>query len=299
MTGRGSANVRECEGAKVEDSASSLRTVAILGLGLIGGSLARDLAGRGVRVLGWDVDAEALRAAVAEGVVHQPLRDHLFDVVQADVVVLAVPVLAARDLLYDLAPRLASVRLVTDAGSTKTSIVRAAEAAGLGERFIGSHPFTGDHRSGWSASRAGLFAGARVFLCPARRSSDAALDLAKTLWAMAGAHPEVIDPDLHDVRLAWTSHLPQIVSTALAQTILQTGTPRAGLGPGGRDMTRLAGSDPELWADILIDNADALNSALAKMGARLSALHTAIARRDRDALLRAFSEARAWHDTGA
>ncbi|HEX2206500.1 MAG TPA: prephenate dehydrogenase [Longimicrobium sp.] len=283
----------------MEEDAAPIRTVAVLGLGLIGGSIARDLAGRGVRVLGWDVDAEALRAAVEDGVVHQPLDEDGTDVDEADAVVLAVPVLAAPEVLRRLAPRLNGVRLVTDAGSTKTSIVRAAEALGLGERFIGSHPFTGDHRSGWSASRAGLFAGARVFLCPTRRSSDAALDLAKTLWAMAGAHPEVIDPDLHDVRLAWTSHLPQIVSTALAQTILQTGTPRAGLGPGGRDMTRLAGSDPELWADVLIDNADALDSALAKMGARLSALHTAIARRDRDALLRAFSEAWAWHDTGA
>lgn len=273
---------------------AEIRTVAILGLGLIGGSLARDLHARGIRVLGWDRDAASLAAALADGVVH-PLADDLADVQQADVVVLAIPVGTAVERLRELAPRLGGVRLITDVGSTKTSIVRAAEAAGLGPRFVGSHPLAGDHRSGWAASRTGLFADARVFLCPARRASEAALDLARGLWIRVGARPEEIDPDLHDVRLAWTSHLPQVVSTAVALTILQTGTRRAELGTGGRDVTRLAGSDPEMWADILVDNADALSSALAMMSARLGLLHDAVARRDRDEIRRLFAEARAWH----
>lgn len=273
-------------------------TVAIIGLGLIGGSLARDLHARGVRVLGRDRDAEHLAAAVAEGVL-QPLAEDYGDVGQADVVVLAIPVRRAVERLAELAPRLGGARLITDVGSTKSSIVRAAEELGLGERFVGSHPMAGDHRSGWSASRAGMFAGARVFLCPTRTSSNAATRLAAELWTSVGARPEEMDADRHDVRLGWTSHLPQLVSTALALTLAETGTGPAELGPGGRDVTRLAGSDPDLWTDILIDNADALDSALAKMQVTLGGLHDAVASGDRDRIRRLFAQAQAWHQRGA
>jgi prephenate dehydrogenase len=277
---------------------AEIRTVAIVGLGLIGGSLARDLAARGVRVLGADRDAGHLAAAVADGIV-QPLGDDAAAIGQADVVVLAIPVGRAVERLRELAPQLGGVRLITDVGSTKASIVRAAEELGLGDRFVGSHPLAGHHRSGWNASRAGLFAGARVFMCPTRATSDAAARLASRLWTTVGARPEVLDADLHDVRLAWRSHLPQLVSTALALTIMQTGTQRADLGPGGRDVTRLAGSDPEMWADILVDNADALASAMRMMGAQLAGLHGAVVNRDRDQILRLFTEARAWYGEDA
>lgn len=277
------------------ESPPEIRTAAILGLGLIGGSLARDLSARGVRVLGWDADADSLRAAVREDVVHHALADDLRGVGQADAVVLAVPVLAAPDLLRRLAPHLAGVRLVTDVGSTKTSIVDAAQSLGIGSRFVGSHPLAGDHRSGWGASRQGLFEGARVFLSRAPSTAAAAMHLASALWTGVGGRPELIGVHLHDVRLAWTSHLPQVVSTALALTIAETGMSPADLGPGGRDVTRLAGSDPAMWADILVDNADALASALAKMAANLSRLADGVAQGNRDALLRLLAEAREWH----
>jgi prephenate dehydrogenase len=275
-----------------------IRTAAILGLGLIGGSLARDLSARDVRVLGWDADADSLRAAVAEGVVHHALAGDLRGVDQADTVVLAVPVLAAPELLRRLASHLDGVRLVTDVGSTKTSIVEAAQSLGIGARFVGSHPLAGDHRSGWGASRVGLFQDARVFLTRAPSTVPAAMHLASALWTGVGGRPELIDMHMHDVRLVWRSHLPQVVSTALALTLAETGTSPADLGPGGRDVTRLAGSDPAMWADILVDNADALASALAKMSAHLSGLADRVARGDRDALLRLFAEARKWHQQG-
>jgi prephenate dehydrogenase len=277
------------------DDPPRIRSVAVIGLGLIGGSLARDLAGQGIRVLGWDANADALRASVAEGVVHHPLRDDLADVDQADAVVLAVPVLAAADVLRRLKPHLDGVRLITDAGSTKTSIVRAAEEMGLGGRFVGSHPLAGDHRSGWEASRRGLFDGARVFLCRAPSTGDDTMWLASELWTGVGGRPEEMDADAHDARLAWTSHLPQLVSTALALSLDQSGTPRAELGSGGRDVTRLAGSDPDVWTDIVIDNADALVPALAMVAARLAGLQRAILSGDRDDLRRLFTRARGWH----
>ena len=216
-----------------------IRTVAIIGLGLIGGSLARDLAARGVRILGWDREFASFQGAFATGAANDMVTVGPDAPVAADVVVIAVPVLAAAQVLRSLAPHLDGVRLVTDVGSTKGSIVRAAEELGIGARFVGAHPLAGDHRSGWDASRAGLFDGARVFLTPAPSAEDDALHLATELWTMVDARPEVMDAADHDLLLAWTSHLPQAVSTALALTIAQTGMQRAMMGPGGRDVARL------------------------------------------------------------
>ena len=270
------------------DEPLEIRNVFVLGLGLIGGSLARDLAARGVRVSGVDIDTATLNAARAEGIVGDldgPM----------DVIVVAAPVFAARGLLPKVAELGADARLITDAGSTKASIVRAAEALGIGERFVGSHPLAGDHRSGWDASRTGLFAGAPVYLCPTSSTGDEAMRLASALWMSVGARPRVMDAGLHDVRLAWTSHLPQVVSTALALTLAQTSSAPADLGPGGRDVTRLAGSSPEMWADILLDNADALDSALAMLQAQLGGIHKAVADGNRARLVRLLSDAQKWH----
>lgn len=278
------------------DGSNGIGSAVVVGLGLMGGSLARDLAARGVRVFGWETDRARLRAAVEAGIVEEGYGHPV------DVVVLAGPVLTIPSLLRvvldTLEPHLDAVRLVTDLGSTKSSIIRAAEEMGIGDRFVGSHPLAGDHRSGWDASRAGLYADARVFLSPTRQTTDDAMRLASALWAGVGARPEVIDADLHDVRMAWRSHLPQVVSTALGLTIAQTGSVPADLGPGGRDVTRLAGSSPEMWADILLDNADALNSALAMMGVHLKDLHQAIVDGDRARLMRLLTEARNWHREG-
>jgi prephenate dehydrogenase len=271
------------------------RTVAIIGLGLIGGSLARDLAGRGVRVLGWDADAEGLRAAVADSAVHHPLADDLRDVDQADAVVLAVPVRAAHGMLRTLVGKMDGVRLITDAGSTKRSIVQAAEALGIGGRFVGSHPLAGDHRSGWEASRIGLFADARVFLTPASNASDEAMRLARALWTMVGGRPEVVDADAHDARLAWTSHLPHLVSFALGGALAGQGIARAELGPGGRDVTRLAGSSTQMWADVALDNADTLVPALEAAEQRLREIRTLIAAGEHAPLRHLLAEARRWH----
>lgn len=272
-----------------------IRTVAIIGLGLIGGSLARDLAARGIRVLAWDRDAASPQGAFSKGAANDLLVLDPDAPIVADVVVIAVPVLAAAQVLRGLAQHLNGVRLVTDVGSTKASIVRAAEGLGIGARFVGAHPLAGDHRSGWDASRAGLFAGARVFLTPGPSTGDDAVQLATELWTMVDARPEVMDADEHDARLAWTSHLPQAVSTALALTLDQSGIPRSELGRGGRDVTRLAGSNPDVWIDILLDNREALAAALGSMAARLAGLQRAVTTGDRDDLRRLLTQARTWH----
>ena len=269
---------------------AELRTVAVVGVGLIGGSLARDLAARGVRVLARDRDEAAVREAAGQGIVHPWTGEEA-----VDAVVLAAPVRAAPDLLRELLPRLDGVRLVTDVGSTKRSIVEAAEALGIGERFVGSHPLAGDHRSGWDASRAGLFDGARVFLTPTPSTSPDAMRLAEALWTMAGGRPEVIGADEHDARLAWTSHLPQAVSSALAAGLARAGIARGELGPGGRDVTRLAGSSPGMWADIATDNADALAPALAAVENELRELRTMLDSADAAPVRAFFARGREWH----
>jgi prephenate dehydrogenase len=270
------------------------RVAAVVGLGLIGGSLARDLAARGVRVLGADRDAAAVRAAMEAGVVAAALGPGLEGVEEADTVVLAVPVSAASALLASAAPRLRGARLVTDAGSTKRGILAAATGAGLGDRFVGGHPLAGDHRAGWDASRAGLFAGARVFLCPAPEAGDRARGLARALWTAVGGVVEEMEADAHDAGLAWRSHLPQAASTALAGALAAAGVPRSALGPGGRDATRLAGSSPEVWSAILMENADHVGDALRHFERWTRALRTALDARDAAAVERMLDAARRW-----
>ncbi len=275
-----------------------MHSCAVVGLGLIGGSLARDLAARGVRVIGYDRDDATVRAALAEGVIDDAVTRGFAGVEEAEVVVLAVPVSWAVGLLTEAAPRLHSARLVTDVGSTKRRIVQAAAALGLGGRFVGSHPLAGEHRSGWGASREGLFAGARVFVCPTPDAGDAAVEAARGLWADVGALPEVVPAEWHDRHLAWTSHLPQAASTALALALAAEGFSRGELGPGGRDVTRLAGSSPEMWSGILAENADAVVPALAALERRLREIRRAVAKGDQPALMRLLEQGRGWFGQG-
>ncbi|HEX5872004.1 MAG TPA: prephenate dehydrogenase [Longimicrobium sp.] len=277
------------------ENTAEIRGVAIVGLGLIGGSLARDLAARGIPVFSWDLDGAAMESAMRQGIA-QPA---FWDGDPPDVIVIALPVLAAHTFLARLVEKLGEkidrVRLITDAGSTKRSIVRAAEALGIGGRFVGSHPLAGDHRSGWDASRTGLFAGARVFLTPAPSTEEDAIRLARELWTMVDARPEQVDADEHDARLAWTSHLPHLVSFALGSALAGQGIARGELGPGGRDVTRLAGSSPEMWADVALDNADTVVPALQAAEQRLRDIRDAIAFGHHARLRDLLAEARDWH----
>lgn len=267
---------------------------AVLGLGLMGGSLARDLAALGAEVRGHDRDPAASRAALAAGVIRGEIPPSLEGLEEAELVVIAAPVRESVSLLEALAPRLSPGSVVTDLGSTKRSIERAATRAGVADRFVGSHPLAGDHRSGWAASREGLFAGARVYLCPTALTSPGALERVTELWLRLGARPEAIGAEEHDRRLAWTSHLPQAASSALALALAGAGHGPGSLGPGGRDATRLAGSSPEVWSSICLDNADAIESAVGGLLEELAGLREALRGRDARALESFFAEARAW-----
>lgn len=253
-----------------------LRHVGIAGLGLVGGSLARDLLARGVEVTGYDRDPSKVERSPGAGGARFRLVHSAGEVMTAPVVVIAVPVAAALDLLAELAPHVTPAHLVMDVGSTKRDVVARAAALGIGARFIGCHPLAGDHRSGWAASREGLFAGAPVFLCPGREADPAAVARAAALWRALGGRPQLMTPEGHDEHVALISHLPHMLSVALALTLADAGIPRNALGPGGHELTRLAGSSPEMWGDIAAQNRPALVAALVQLENQLCSLRSAL-----------------------
>ena len=269
--------------------------VAIVGLGLIGGSIAKDLAARGVEVEAYDSNQASLDDALKSGVVSCQL-DETLSGLRADLVVIATPVDIAIDVLRVLADTNRDGALITDVGSTKSRIITEAEALGLASRFVGSHPMAGDHRSGWSAARRGLFAGARVYLCAPPAASAELVARADAFWRALDAHPMAIDAAAHDRTLAWTSHLPHVVSAALALALGRAGVGRDELGPGGRDITRLAGSSPEMWSAIAAENASAIDAALAAAELEVASFRRLLSRADAGELHSKFAAARAWFD---
>jgi len=260
----------------------------------MGGSLARELASRGVLVRGCDADPATVEEARASNVLEAFLCGGEEGFRDVDLLVVAVPVDRAAASIERVLPHLDTDCVFTDVGSTKRSIVTWAEQNGIAERFVGPHPLTGGHRSGWGASHRDLYAWQRVFLCPTRQSSAAALERVRELWELVGALPEVMDADTHDRRMAWTSHLPQVAATSLALALAGSGHFRRELGPGGRDMTRLAGSSAEMWSAICLDNAEPLDAALAAFEAAIGRMRRAVAARDERALRTLFEAGRTW-----
>lgn len=274
-------------------------TIAVIGLGLMGGSLAKAAAARGARVLAYDHNVEHMEQSMRDGVVIAALDRDLRGMEEADVVVLALPVDATCLAMPLLARRATKARLLMDLASTKRSVVACAEAAGLGDRFVGAHPLSGSHRSGWSAAHASLFDGARVFLCPTSRTAPEALRMAEQLWHEVHARTEALNAESHDVEMAWCSHLPHLVASALATTLDEAGLSRGALGPGGRDMTRLAGSSTAMWTAIAMDNADAIAEALSAFEARLRGIREAIACRDAARIRSLLETGREWFEGSA
>lgn len=273
---------------------STPRNVAVIGLGMIGGSVARGLAACGVEILGYDTNNSYVDAAVAEGVVARRISEGFDELSTVDAVVLAVYGDSAAQILEQLERHAESITLVTDVGSTKRGIVSAAEKSKLGKSFVGSHPFAGDHRSGWFASRFDLFENEIVYLCPTTVATPASYATAQSLWTMLGAKPVKMDAVEHDELLAWTSHLPHIVSCALGLSLAEVGIPRRQLGRGGRDVARLAAGSPEVWTSIAMDNSEAIVAALSGIERQIASFRELVSGGDRDNVRAKLSKARDW-----
>lgn len=253
--------------------------VTVVGCGLLGASFALALkrAGACVRVAGWDRDPAVLDEALSLGAIDEV--DEAFNtdgVSQSDLVYLAMPVGQIVEFLRACAPQVKPGAVVTDAGSTKREVCRAAVSQTEKTwRFVGGHPVAGSHLRGPAHARADLFEGAPYVLTPAEDGSDPAAlaALAETL-TLLGARVRVMRAAEHDRALARLSHLPQLVSCALAATVAEDmDEPElsALAGPGYRDMTRLASSPWAVWRDILDTNprevADALDSLIHRLAA--------------------------------
>jgi len=232
------------------------RRLAILGVGLIGGSvgLAARRAG-GWHVVGHDPAIEA--AAVGRGAVHEMAATAAAATADADLVVLAVPVGSAAGLLRSLR----SGVVVTDVGSTKRSVVEAATAAGA--RFVGSHPMAGGERGGVAFARAELLDGATCLITPTADTDPAALEVVETFWRSLGMRTRRMSPADHDRCVADVSHVPHVAAAAVARQADPHAIPLAA--GGWRDTTRVAAGDPDLWRDILLDNRDHVAAGLRRL----------------------------------
>lgn len=270
------------------------RCLAVVGLGAIGGSVAWQARLAGVpSVIGFAPDradsVHALKAAAVHDIADTPARA----VRGADLVVLAAPPQAILDLLAAIGRHLDPGALVTDVASIKAPVVAAAIEAGLGDRFAGSHPFTGTHVAGWTGARPDRFTNAIVYVSPTGPQGERAAREVMNFWAsVLGAHPVLVDARVHDAQLAWTSHLPQATASTLAHLLAREPSLRgASFGGGMRDTTRLAASPAEMWVDILLMNRGPVLTALTRLEGEMATLRGLVEQDDRPGLYAFLEEA--------
>ncbi len=256
-----------------------MQRVVIIGVGLIGGSFGLGLKSRGFtgRIAGVG-RRQTLEKALARGAIDEAFEEPDPALAAADLVLLATPIMAILDLLERVRRAVPPGALVTDAGSTKAQIVeRGASLYDEAPVFIGGHPLAGREKQGIESAEADLFVGAPYVLTPWRRShllSEPAREFLQWIERL-GARPVVMDAELHDQIVAWTSHLPQLAATALAATIAENVSDRDDLqlSAGGlRDTTRLADSPYRMWRDICLTNTENLETALSALIQKLEHL---------------------------
>jgi prephenate dehydrogenase len=262
-------------------------SLSVIGLGAIGGSLAWQARLAGVpRVIGFSPSrADAVQALRSSAVTE--LADSAVKAARgAELVVLAVPVHATLDLIGRLRPSLEPGAVLTDVCSVKGPVLARALAEGLGDRFAGGHPLAGTHASGFGAARPDRFRGCVVYVCEtgAPGGDQVGRQVMRFWEQVLEAQPVLIDPADHDRQLAWTSHLPQAVASALAKTLADRGLAGVSFGSGARDTTRVAASSPDMWLDILRYNGAEVAQALAATEAGLAELRRLLAADDADGL---------------
>ena len=259
--------------------------LVVVGVGLLGGSvaLAARASGAAREIVGVGRDRQRLEGPLRAGLVDRITTDVAAGVDGADCVVLAATVLANERLLETIWARAPAAALLTDVGSTKRRIVTAAErlAAGRPLAFLGSHPMAGSEKSGWQVARADLFRGATVIVTPTDATEPRAIKGVSALWEALGARVSALDPETHDRTVAAISHLPHVAAWALVDAVgrFEPGA-LAFAARGFKDTTRIAASDPPMWRDVLLDNADAIRASLGAFRAALDELERLLAADD-------------------
>ncbi len=260
----------------------------------MGGSLARALSAlEAGHVSGWSPSAGEREAALAAGAVSAAPAEWSEVVGEAELVVLAVPLNASCELVPDVLAAMPTGSTLTDVASLKAPVARAVVAAGGEARWVGSHPMTGSEESGFGASRADLYAGAKVWTVAHAAAADRVPGI-EALWKDLGARPEPVDAEEHDRLMALASQLPQLVSNALASVLAGGGVSPDRLGPGGTDMTRLAASGAAMWRDILGHASPELVSALRQVSAAAADLADLLEKGELDRIEELMAATRAW-----
>ena len=283
-----------------EASDARFRRVAVIGVGLIGGSFALALkaAKACAEVVGVGRSRANLDAARSLGAIDVATGDVAQAVRGADLVLVATPVAQFAAVFRALEPVLAADALVTDAGSTKRDVVAAARAQ-LGAKvaqFVPAHPIAGAERSGAAAARADLFRGKRVVLAPLPENAPQSIERIAGAWRTCGARTSNMSPDEHDGVFAAVSHLPHVLAFALVNDVAERANAAQlfGYAAGGfRDFTRIASSHPEMWRDICIANRDAVLEELRRFGSQLESIRALLAAGDAAGLEEVFAKARA------
>lgn len=270
-------------------------TVAIVGVGLIGGSIGLAARERKLarQVIGIGRNEGNLNAARRRGAIDVGTTDLTLGVAEANLVVICTPVDTIADFVSQAAAGTPNRSLITDAGSTKHEIVKSAEALLVdrrdGPRFVGSHPLAGDHRTGVDFARGDLFEGRKVIITPTEKSHRAAVVEIGGFWQALGADVVIMSPTEHDEALAATSHLPHLIASALALATPRDLLPLAA--SGWRDTTRIAGGDPEMWRAIFATNRQEVLDALKRFERWTSEMREMLALAQDDRLQRILERA--------
>jgi prephenate dehydrogenase len=273
-----------------------MRRVALIGTGLIGGSVGLALARAGVDVVGYDRDPSRTERAKELGVVGEIAPNLASAVAGVDGVVVAVPVGHVAAVVVDALD--AGAPLVTDVGSVKAPVVAAVEQQRpeLSSRFVGGHPMAGSEQDGLDGADADLFVGATWVLTPTAATDPEAFQAVRSLVVGLGAEAVEVSPGQHDALVAVVSHVPQLAASTLMDVAATRGERHATLlrlaAGGFRDMTRVAAGHPGIWPDICVANRDAIVAALDEYVAALSDVRQLVDGRDRDGLLDVLQRAR-------
>jgi len=277
------------------------RKIAILGIGLIGSSLARAVKRHGLAELVVTYDSNTAHAteALALGVVDQLADTPVAAVAGADLVIFAVPIGANEELAAKVGPHLAACVIVSDVGSVKMAVIRdIGPHLGPGVHLVPAHPIAGTEKSGPTAGFAELFEGRWCVIAPPPGTQPQAIDRVADLWRAVGSDVEIMEPAQHDRVLAITSHLPHLIAYTIVGTAtdLESTLRQAVIkfsASGFRDFTRIAASDPVMWRDVFLNNREAVLDVLQRFTEDLTALQRAIRWGDGDQLLDLFTRTRA------
>ncbi|KGB54683.1 Prephenate dehydrogenase precursor [Sphingopyxis sp. LC81] len=280
--------------------ASSVDRVAIVGLGLIGSSIARAIRERlpEVAVVGHDASAEVREIARELGLCDTVSDDAVAAVADADLVILAVPVGRMADAATAIAPGLKAEAIISDVGSSKAGVAEALAKALPDHAVIPAHPVAGTENSGPAAGFSSLFEGRWCIVTPGASASEDAVTAVTSFWQALGAKVETMDAAHHDMVLAVTSHLPHLIAYTIVGTASEleevTESEVIKYSAGGfRDFTRIAASDPVMWRDVFLANKDAVLATLQRFNEDLTVLQQAIRRGDADKLEDWFTRTRA------